>query len=91
MDILIQGELRSLIRNGLERIIGTNFKKKKNNLNILLQLSIRVVSSLIAVQLFIYTKDNEDIRKYISYIFVGMFILFYLQEKYNVKLLDILA
>jgi hypothetical protein len=91
MDILIQGELRSLIRNGLERIIGTNFKKKKNNLNILLQLSIRVVSSLIAVQLFIYTKDNEDIRKYISYIFVGMFILFYLQEKYNFKLLDILA
>lgn len=29
MEILIQGELRSLIRNGLERVIGTNFKKKK--------------------------------------------------------------
>jgi len=90
MEILIQGELRSLIRNGLERIIGTNFKKKKTNLNILLKLSIRVVSSLIAVQLFIYTKDNEDIRKYTSYIFVVMFILFFLQEKYNIKLLNIL-
>lgn len=89
MEILIQGELRSLIRNGLERVIGTNFKKKKN-LNILLKLSIRVVSSLIAVQLFIYTKDNQDIRKYTSYIFVVMFILFFLQEKYNIKLLNIL-
>ena len=39
MEILIQTELRSLIRNGLERVIGTNFKKRKNNLNILLNLS----------------------------------------------------
>ena len=36
--ILIEGELRSLIRNSLERIIGKNFNKKYNkNLNILLK------------------------------------------------------
>ena len=82
--ILIQGELRSLIRNSLEKIIGKRFKKKQNkNIDILLKISIRVVSSLIAIQIFNKVKDIPNIRKYTSFILIGLFIFFFIQEKSN--------
>jgi hypothetical protein len=80
--VLIEGELRSLIRNSLERIIGKNFNKKYNkNLEILLKISIRAVSSLIAITLFQYIKQNPTIREYSSYILLIIFILFVYNEQ----------
>lgn len=79
--ILIEGELRSLIRNSLEKIIGTRFKKRQSkHIEILLKLSIRVVSSLIAIQIFKMIKDNTMIREYTSYILAAVFIIFFIQE-----------
>ena len=73
--ILLDGEFRSLIRNSLERIISTRFKKDNNKYKeILKKLSIRVVSSLIAIQLYLFIQNNiTDMKKYVSII---MFILF---------------
>ena len=73
--ILLDGEFRSLIRNSLERLISTRFKKDDNKYKeILKKLSIRVVSSLIAIQLFLFIQNNiTDMKKYVSII---MFILF---------------
>ena len=79
--ILIEGELRSLIRNALERVIGGRFQKKNNkNMEILKKLSIRVVSSLIAIQIFKMIKDNNMTREYTSYIMIAIFIMFFVQE-----------
>ena len=73
--ILLDGEFRSLIRNSLERIISTRFKKDDNKYKeILKKLSIRVVSSLIAIQLFLLIQTYiSDMKKYVSII---MFIIF---------------
>ncbi len=73
--ILLDGEFRSLIRNCLERLINTRFKKDENKYKeILKKLSIRVVSSLIAIQLFLFIQNNiSDMKKYVSII---MFIIF---------------
>tara|TARA_Y100000389_G_C17226726_1_gene396056 strand:- start:293 stop:562 length:270 start_codon:yes stop_codon:yes gene_type:complete len=84
--ILIQGELRSLIRNTLERFIGQKFKKKKNKrLEILLKISTRVVSSLIAIQLFNYVNKIPNFRKYTSYILIGAFVYLYMEETKTLK------
>jgi hypothetical protein len=73
--ILLDGEFRSLIRNSLERLISTRFKKDDNKYKeILKKLSIRVVSSLIAIQLFLLIQTYiSDMKKYVSII---MFIIF---------------
>ena len=74
--ILISGELRSLIRNMLERIFKFTLKKKFKNkkVNIIYNLSVRVISSLIAIYIFSMIKDNIDIRKYVSYFMICVFI-----------------
>ena len=84
--VLIEGEFRSLIRNTLERLLGNNFKKKRsNNRKILLKLSTRVVSSLIAIQIFNMVKSNVDLRKYTSYILVGVFAMMVMEEYKTVQ------
>ena len=74
--ILISGELRSLIRNTLERIFKFTLKKKFKNkkINIIYNLSVRVISSLIAIYIFSMIKDNTNIRKYVSYFMICVFI-----------------
>ena len=74
--ILLDGEFRSLIRNSLERIISTRFKKDDNKYKeILKKLSIRVVSSLIAIQLFLFIQNNiTDMKKYVSIIMIIIFL-----------------
>ena len=74
--ILIDGEFRSLIRNTIERIIGTNFKKDNDvKKEIIKKLSIRVVSSLITIQLFfIIQKYLPDMKKYVSFIMTIIFL-----------------
>ena len=78
MDILflLDGEFRSLIINSLELLINSKFKKEKNKYKeILKKLSIRVVSSLIAIQLFLFIQSNiPEIKKYISVIMVIIFL-----------------
>lgn len=83
MLVLIEGEMRSLMRNALERILGKQFKKSKNkNKEILIKLSTRVVSSLIAIYLFNLIKEKKDVRTYLSYGMIGAFAYFLYQE-YN--------
>ncbi len=74
--ILLDGEFRSLIRNSLERLISTRFKKDDNKYKeILKKLSIRVVSSLIAIQLFLFIQNNiTDMKKYVSIIMIIIFL-----------------
>ena len=77
LAILIDGEFRSLIRNTLERIIGSNFRKDKNkNMEILKKLSIRVISSLIAIQLYGFLKDKPFVKEYTSYGMIAVFLYF---------------
>ena len=82
--ILIEGELRSLIRNTLERLIGTKFKKKRRKtIEICIKVSIRVVSSLIAIQIFNKVKNITDFRKYSSFLFIALFLYFFIDEMKN--------
>lgn len=84
--VLVEGEFRSLIRNTLERIIGKNFKKERtSNMKLLLKVSTRVVSSLIAIQVFNMVKSNVDLRKYASYLLVGVFAMMVMEEYKNVQ------
>ena len=79
--VLLESELRSLIRNSLERILGSKINKKYNkNLEILLKISIRCVASLITLSCFEYIKSVPEIRQYSSYILVFIFILFLYNE-----------
>jgi len=81
LAILIDGEFRSLIRNTLERFIGKKFKKKeKKHMAILRKLSIRVISSLIAIQLYGILKKTPVIKEYTSYIMIALFVYFTLKE-----------
>ena len=74
--VLLDGEFRSLIRNALERVIVARFKKDDDvNKEILKKLSIRVVSSLIAIQLFsLIQKNIPDAKKYVSFIMIIIFL-----------------
>ena len=82
--VLIDDELRSLLRNTFERIIGKKFKKKYNNyLDIVIKLAIRVVSSLIAIQLFKNIRTLPNINRNVSYIMIVAFFIFYNKEQEN--------
>ena len=73
--VLIDGEVRSLIRNRLERLIRYKFGSKKDKMkNILFKISIRVISSLIAIKLFSIVKNNELFKKYISFALIIAFV-----------------
>lgn len=76
---LIDGEFRSLIRNFLERIIGTKMGKQDCKFrDIASKLSVRVVSSLIAIQLYGFIqKQDKGIKNIVSIIFVILFICFF--------------
>ena len=81
LAILIDGEFRSLIRNTLEKLIGKKFKKKeKKYMAILRKLSIRVISSLIAIQLYGILKKTPVIKEYTSYIMIALFVYFTVKE-----------
>lgn len=79
--ILIDSEFRSLIRSTLEKVIGSKFNKKySKTMGIILKLSIRVVSSLIAIQLYKELQKYEYIKQIASYLGVFGFILFLISE-----------
>ena len=80
--LLIDGEFRSLMRSSIEKFIGLNLKKRENKyINVLVKISIRVVSSLIAIQLYQYAQNIPDLKKYVSYACVIMFLYFLGEQK----------
>ena len=80
--LLIDGEFRSLMRNSLERFINLKMKKRTNKYkNILIKISIRVVSSLIAIQLYKYSQTMPNLKKFVSYVFVILFLYFFTNQK----------
>ena len=54
-------------------------------MKLLLKVSTRVVSSLIAIQVFNMVKSNIDLRKYASYLLVGVFVMMVMEEYKNVQ------
>ena len=73
--VLIDGEFRTLIRNGLERIIGENTEKQKGAyMDIANKLAIRVVSALISIHLYNILIKQPFIKEYTTYFFVFLFI-----------------
>lgn len=82
---LVDGEIRSMMRNAIERIVGVQFSKKEKYQDILLKVSIRVVSSLLAIYLFAMIKDNVDLKKNTSLVFIAIFVYFVYDEMNNSK------
>ena len=80
--ILLDGEFRSLLRNTFEKIIGNRFKKNEDPMKeIAKKLSIRVVSSLIAVYLYSYLQSSSpDMKTYVSFGMIAVFIYFIMEE-----------
>tara|TARA_B100002019_G_C21228638_1_gene578790 strand:+ start:576 stop:857 length:282 start_codon:yes stop_codon:yes gene_type:complete len=80
--VLIDGEFRSLIRNTFERLIGNRFTKDEDPMKeIIKKLSIRVVSSLIAIQLYSYLQSlSPEIKIYTSYAMIIAFIYFVMKQ-----------
>jgi hypothetical protein len=80
--LLIDGEFRSLLRSAFEKIIGSQLKKRKNKYEeILKRITIRVVSSLIAIQVFIKVKDTPMIKNVTSYAMIVIFLYFVMTQK----------
>lgn len=76
---LINGELRSLLRNMFERLIGSQVKKKENKyLDIVNKLTIRVIGSLLAIYLFRKLGEArriDDLKKYVPIVAIVLFFI----------------
>ena len=83
--VLLDGEFRSLLRNTFEKLIGNKFEKDEDPMReIAKKLSIRVISSLIAVQLYTYLQSASPQAKiYVSFIMIAVFIYFLLDQNKN--------
>ena len=82
MFVIIEGEFRSLIRNTFERLIDNRFDKQDDPMKeILKKLSIRAVSSLLAIQIYSYIqRTSPELRIYVSYAMVIAFIYFIMKQ-----------
>ena len=77
MLILMNNEFNSLFRNTMQKLIGLKIKKNENKyIEIVIQVSIRIVASLISMYLLQFINTEPDIKKYVSYI--GIFIFCYI-------------
>lgn len=77
MFVLIESEFRSLIRTIFENVIFLFFEKKESKIiEIILKLSIRVISSLITIYIFKFIQKNAKVRIFVSYILLLIFIYF---------------
>jgi len=73
--ILLDGEFRSLLRNGFERLIGTQIPKKENKyVDAANKLSIRVLASLLGIYLFGQLIAIPNLKEYVTYFFLGLFV-----------------
>ena len=72
---LVEGEFRSLLRNGAEKILGPMTQRRKNpKLIIINSIAVRVVSSLIVLYFWQFIGRNKELRRYVSIFFVLLFI-----------------
>lgn len=80
--VLLDGEFRSLLRNTFEKLIGNKFEKDEDPMReIAKKLSIRVISSLIAVQLYTYLQSaSPQMKTYVSFTMIAVFIYFLLDQ-----------
>lgn len=73
---LIEGEFRSLLRNGMERVIGKISKKQKSDgMEIINKLAIRGVSSILILYLWQFFEKNIELRTIASFIVIILFII----------------
>lgn len=80
--LLLDGEFRSWLRSFFEKAIGTQFKKRKDKYEeVVKKVAIRVISSLIAVQLFTMAKKTPIIKNVTSYAMIVIFLYFVMTEK----------
>lgn len=59
----------------LERFVGMKFQKKKDKyMEALNRLSIRVICSLVAIQIFRTVIDIPGIQELVTTVFIGLFV-----------------
>ena len=80
--LLIDGEFRSWLRSFFEKAIGTQFKKRKNKYEeVVKKVAIRVVSSLIAIQIFGLVKKAPIVKNITSIVMLLLFVYYAMTEK----------
>ena len=80
--LLIDGEFRSWLRSFFEKAIGTQFKKRKNKYEeVVKKVAIRVVSSLIAIQIFGLVKKAPIVKNITSIVMILLFVYYAMTEK----------
>lgn len=88
--ILVESEFRSLIRYLLQLIIGGQVPEKKNKLmNVLSKVSVRAVSSLIAVWFYGLIQQNVNFRRLSSWTLVAIFVLLNLAKMMAMMAVDV--
>ena len=83
MDIfvIVESEFRTLIRVIFENFIGLSFKKRENKIQqILLNISIRFISSLIAIYIFNKINKFKNVKEYVSLVMICIFFYYTLNE-----------
>ena len=79
--VLAESEFRTFIRVIIENFIGLKFKKKEDKIQqILLKVSIRVISSLIAIYIFNKVNKIKNIKEYVSLVMIFIFFYYTLNE-----------
>ncbi len=79
--VIIEGEFRSFIRNMFERIFKLRLQNKKRDkrLQMIINLATRVVCSLIAIQIFKLANNIPNIRMYLSFLMIAIFLFFFIK------------
>ena len=73
--MLLEGELRGLIRFIIERAVPLLFRYDDPFFQIVFLIATRIVASMVAVLIFQYVRDIENINTYTAYTGIGMFAI----------------
>ena len=73
--MLLEGELRGLIRFIIERAVPLLFRYDDPFFQIVFLIATRIVASMVAVLIFQYVRDIENIYTYTAYTGIGMFAI----------------
>ena len=73
---------KSVLRTLVEKFIGLKMKKNENkHFELLAQISVRFVASLIVAHFYSFLPELPNSVKYFSYIFLFLFIYFFFVRK----------
>lgn len=73
---------KSILRTLVEKFIGLKMKKHENkHFELLSQISVRFVASLIVAHVYSFLPELPDSIKYVSYIFLFLFVFFFFIRK----------